>query len=67
VVTHWIVETETSRLVASWCRATLTIVVSKTTARAPTTRISAVLRTFGSSFSFDRVDIASPIRVGLLS
>ena len=36
---------------ASVCSATLTIVVSKMTAMAPTMRISAVLRTFGSILS----------------
>jgi hypothetical protein len=50
VVTHWIVVTEVCSFSASVCRATLTIVVSKMTAITPTTRISAVLTTFGSSW-----------------
>ena len=51
MVTHWIVATEVCSLSASVCRATLTIVVSKMTAIAPTMRIRAVLTTFGSSLS----------------
>ncbi len=50
-MTHWIVLTEASSFAESVCRATLTIVVSKTTAMPPTMRIRAVLTTAGSSFS----------------
>ena len=49
MVTHWIVETDACSWVASVCRATLTIVVSKTTAMTPTTRMRPVLMTFGST------------------
>ena len=51
MVTHWIVVTGVSSFAESVCRATLTIVVSKMTAIAPTMRIRAVLTTAGSSFS----------------
>ena len=50
MLTHWIVVTELCNLRASVCSATLTMVVSKMTAITPTTRISAVLTTFGSSW-----------------
>ncbi len=48
--THWIVATEVSSLTESVRRATLTIVVSKTTAIPPTMTIRAVRTTAGSSF-----------------
>ena len=43
--------TDVCSWVASVCRATLTMVVSKTTAMKPTTRIRPVLMTFGSTLS----------------
>jgi hypothetical protein len=45
------VETDVWSWVASVCRATLTMVVSKTTAMKPTTRMRPVLMTFGSTLS----------------
>ena len=51
MVTHWMVETDVCSWVDSVCRATLTMVVSKTTAMKPTTRMRPVLMTFGSTLS----------------
>lgn len=51
MVTHWMTGSEVCSRAASVCRATLTIVVSKTTARAPTMRIRALLSTAGSILS----------------
>ena len=45
------VETDVCIRIAKVCSATLTIVVSKTTAIAPTMRMKAFFRTFGSIFS----------------
>jgi hypothetical protein len=46
VVTHWIVDTGALRSTESVCKATLMIVVSKTTARMPTISTLAVRVTF---------------------
>ncbi len=61
MLTHWIVETDVCSWMARVCRATLTIVVSKMTASAPTTRIKALLSTFGSirSWPGSRVVLAA--------
>jgi hypothetical protein len=64
------VETDVWSWVASVCRATLTMVVSKTTAMKPTTRMSPVLMTFGSTLSAGAVAAMRPtfqIRVVYLS
>src|SRR5664279_1839037 len=60
VLTHWIVDTAVSNCAASVCSATLTIVVSKTTASPPTISTVAILTTFGSIGSLARVTVVMP-------
>ncbi|MCX4781978.1 hypothetical protein [Streptomyces sp. NBC_01264] len=48
MLTHWIVEIGTCSCCERVSSATLTIVVSKTTASAPTISARAILMTFGS-------------------
>jgi len=60
VVTHCTAVTGAPSFTDSVCKATLTIVVSKTGARAPTTRIRDILTSAGSSLSgADFPDVAA--------
>ncbi|URN05530.1 hypothetical protein LUW74_20905 [Actinomadura madurae] len=67
VLTHWTVDRDVCRSVARSSRPTLTMVVSNTTARAPTMRVTAMRRTAGSTRSDSGAGDAAVVSRGTLT
>ena len=68
MLTHWMVATEVFSCSGEVCSATLTMVVSKTTARPPTISTIATFITCGSTAivgSFAVLTLASPHKIRL--